>query len=393
MTGSKVNQARILEGTFRANPEYEMVLFDRLPEEQRTLLADLEKDPDFYGILRPRPGAALATKSVCRDTALLFATLAEPGPIPRYVVRQSGAEARRAVTELVMDGVLAIGTGETWVSGAAALALFGPAASNAPDPGRRLARMSWDAVQYAASLSATEAATLAGRLYNYNSLPLSPVRLASLTTSAELERAYPPKPNEWTALPPTPKSEGWSAWRSRRMANPRQQTGSLFKLYTSPMPEALPEAFQAVVAAAGDWGALQFKIGRRGHGLLRPDKLVAYFPSFSALERAAEQIRRATGGCPAQGVPFTATVGGEEDGLLSWGFDPPPDPAAPEWLRGESWRLKLANRLGSALAMFKTNPSTDVTAVDFAFARIRLEGVDTATWSPLGERQQQEVQR
>ena len=45
----------------------------------------VRKDPDFYGILRPRPGeaAALGVKSVDRETALLFLTLREPGPLPR----------------------------------------------------------------------------------------------------------------------------------------------------------------------------------------------------------------------------------------------------------------------------------------------------------------------
>lgn len=37
----------IVEAVFRANPHYELVLFDRLPTEQREVLSDLQKDPDF----------------------------------------------------------------------------------------------------------------------------------------------------------------------------------------------------------------------------------------------------------------------------------------------------------------------------------------------------------
>jgi hypothetical protein len=142
-----------------------------------------------------------------------------------------------------------------------------------------------------------------------------------------------------------------------------------------------------MVTSATDWGAIQFKAGRRGHDLLRPDKLVAYFDNRPALDGAAEEIGRHLDGCPAQGVPFTAEASeaGRADGLISWGFDPPPDPAAPEWLRRESWRLKLANRLGAALSQAKANPATGVSAVDFALERIRLEGVDTRTWSPIEE--------
>ena len=396
MTGSKLDQANILAGTFRANPDYEMVLFDRLPEEQQSLLAGLEKDPQFYGILRPRPGAAaLATKSVCRDTALLFATMAAgPGPLPRYVLREAGAGAGRTVAELVMDGVLAMQAGSDWLSGASALSMLGAAfpESLRPDARHRLARLSWDAIEYAAALSLTDAALLAARLYNYNSLPVSPARLWSLPTAADLERLHPPPSRHWAAIEPTPQSEGWSAWRTRRAASRQQQSGSLYKLYVSPMPEGLADAFRVMVTAAAEWGALQFKAGRSGHELLRPDKLVAYFPSLPSLEAAAAQIQDALRGCPAQGVPFTASIGGaaEVDGLVSWGFDPPPDPAAPEWLRRESWRLKLANRLGAALAHAKTNPADRVSAASFARERLRLDGIDTETWSPMTASQPQQ---
>jgi hypothetical protein len=38
---------------FRSNPRYELVLFDHLLPSQQELLADLKKQPDFYGVLRP----------------------------------------------------------------------------------------------------------------------------------------------------------------------------------------------------------------------------------------------------------------------------------------------------------------------------------------------------
>src|SRR5262249_12793704 len=75
----------ILDADFRGNPSYELVLFDRLPSDQREALKDLTNDPDFYGVLLPREGTGHAIKSVCRDTALLYLTLTEPGPLPSYV--------------------------------------------------------------------------------------------------------------------------------------------------------------------------------------------------------------------------------------------------------------------------------------------------------------------
>ena len=40
----------ILQAHFRANPDYELVLFDRLPDEYREQLAALKEDADFYGV-------------------------------------------------------------------------------------------------------------------------------------------------------------------------------------------------------------------------------------------------------------------------------------------------------------------------------------------------------
>src|SRR6186997_229020 len=114
----------ILRRDFRASPRYELVLFDRLSPGEREALAELRKDPSFYGVLRPgEASSGLGFKSVDRDTALLFLTLREPGPLPGYVAEMLGAAAPRIVARLVADGVLEIREGDGFVSGAAALAL------------------------------------------------------------------------------------------------------------------------------------------------------------------------------------------------------------------------------------------------------------------------------
>src|SRR5215207_7592756 len=100
----------VLQRGFRANPSFELVLFDRLEPGERETLAELRKDPDFYGILRPRSGqtAALGVKSVDRETALLFLTLREPGPLPSYMKTMLGDGALRTVARLVADGILEV---------------------------------------------------------------------------------------------------------------------------------------------------------------------------------------------------------------------------------------------------------------------------------------------
>ena len=48
---SDVLLKNITGACFRANPGYQLVLFDRLPPEQQEALRDLTRDPDFYGVL------------------------------------------------------------------------------------------------------------------------------------------------------------------------------------------------------------------------------------------------------------------------------------------------------------------------------------------------------
>jgi hypothetical protein len=111
----------ILQTRFRANPGYELVLFDRLPEAYRAQLASLQADSDFYGVLWPNaPGLTL--KAVDRETALLFFTLQQPGPIPAYVRARFGERCNQALAELVLDGVLEVAAASDgeFASGAAA---------------------------------------------------------------------------------------------------------------------------------------------------------------------------------------------------------------------------------------------------------------------------------
>src|SRR5215210_2770803 len=146
----------ILRRAFRANPAFERVLFDRLEPRERETLAELRKDPDFYGILRPREAStALGVKSVDRETALLFLTLREPGPLPSSMKTMLGDGALRVVARLVADAILEVEEtpGEPrFISGAPALALFalaGDRRSGQNGAGGRLSEISLAALRYA----------------------------------------------------------------------------------------------------------------------------------------------------------------------------------------------------------------------------------------------------
>jgi hypothetical protein len=122
------------------------------------------------------------------------------------------------------------------------------------------------------------------------------------------------------------------------------------------------------------------KVGSDYHGLLRPDKIVIYFHEFADLQESAQRLVDKLTGCPEHGVPFTAEIAGA--GLLSWGIDPATDQYSVPWLARESWRLRICNRLANALALAQASPAAGVSATNFALDRLRMEGIDTETWTP-----------
>lgn len=376
------------QSTFRANPAYELVLFDRLPAEQQQFLGKLRQDPDLYGVLRPVAGSGLVAKSVDQDTALLFLTLREPGRLPAYVRARFGADSGRAVAELVLDGILEIEAGGQFRSGAQALSLV-MGSSPAPGAGGQIAQLSRDALRYAQALAVPDASFLALRLYCYNGMPLTPRWQRQWPTPAAVEeylaidqrgRNRARLDRSWSRVPPSPASDGWMEWRARREGRGVRSGEATYKLYLSPACDSVREAFDALVGASAQLPALAFKVGKGAAGLLRPDKIVLYFDDRQALAEGAERLRAALGGCPAQGVPFTAESG--SDGLLSWGMDPPLGAQDPVGGEGGSWRLWLVQRLARWLVAGQTSPAAEVEPWQFALQRLRLEGVDPETWTP-----------
>ncbi|HEX3553829.1 MAG TPA: hypothetical protein VIA62_11440 [Thermoanaerobaculia bacterium] len=391
----KIREQEILGRDLRANPRYELVLLDRLEPELRRTLTNLEKDPDFYGVLRPGDGSGLGLKSVDRDTALLFLTLREPGALPAYVRRMAGESAPRVAAQLVADGILEIaqtaGGEGGFVSGAAAFGLLWE--EGAEGRGGRLAELSLAALRHGQALATSDPLRLSLCLYGFNRRPLTPAWKRLLADAAAVERHLgigPGGPHRrlleqgWSRL--SGASDAWLSWRRRGSdGGGLSATGATWKLYVSPVPEALAGGFGRIVDALTAARAPQFKIGTDAAGLLRPDKIVAYFESFERLAAAAEAVAGRLDGTPAQGVPFTSEIGG--GGLVSWGVDPPGDPRG-QWNGRESWRLWLTHRLAVALLggklAGKNAEGSGVEPWRFALERLRLEGVDTDSWTPSG---------
>lgn len=375
----------ILDRRFRANPAYELIPHDRLAAPDRTLLQGLADDPDQYGVLRPRNGGS--AKSVCKETALLFLTLGEAAKLPSYIVATHGADSNQAIAELVLDSVLEVEHSDGFVTGAEAHGVIYETLPGG-QVDTRLSQLSVAALKYAQALEIADARRLSARMYFFNRHPLTARRTRLLGTEAahrshlslrEGDALHKSLERGWKRVSLPPPNDGWLMWRC---SSDRAIEGwkSAFKLYISPSCEDMKDVFPAAVAAMSELGVQVFKVGSNLSGLLRPDKFVAYFDSKEALDEAALAVAQRISGCGAHGVPFTAEI--TPDGLLSWGMDPAAATPRLEWEESESWRLWLTNRLAVAILSAKREEDSAVEPWRFAVDRIRLEGVDPATWTP-----------
>lgn len=361
---------------FRAGSRFDLRRLDELPPEQRGAFRELESDADFYGLLVPRPPTMLSIKSVAADTASLLQRLAAPASL----------DADDDIIDLVLDGVLEVESDDEFVCGVDAFPVLFPDARGVRGNGA-IARLSTEALEHAFDLATSEPGALTSALYSYHRIPLTrfwlarwPDREAVLREIGAHGALQTLLERFWTVVP-AEHSPAWISWQSRSASARRKHdpAGVTWKLYVSPRPEHIADGFAALVRVLAEISGAQMKIGRDAAGLLRPDKLVSYFATKGDLERAASALQSELRGLPSHGVPFTAGI--DDDGLLSWGVDPPDSARALSWLGRESWRLWIATRLGQALAFAKTGRRQN-DAIDFAIERVRRHGVDVETWTP-----------
>jgi hypothetical protein len=156
--------ADLTGASLRANQEYELVLFDRLSSAEQQALEPLARDPECYGILRPRTDPRLTIKSISRETALLWFTLQTPGPLPRYVIQMLGGRCRQIVAQMVLDGIFGIETNAGTLYGPAARSLICPEDIHTGS-NTALGALSRRALEYAEALDLNDLAALSKRLY------------------------------------------------------------------------------------------------------------------------------------------------------------------------------------------------------------------------------------
>ena len=367
---------------FRSNPRYELVLLDRLSLDERSALSEIEDD-GLYGVLRAPNGTGLPPRGVSEETALLFLTLHEPGPLPAYVRRRLGVDIERTATRLVLDEVLEVHDEGGYVSGPSAAALLRQRSDG--DGNGALASLSIDALRYGQALGTLPVDLLALRLYLYGRRPVTAALRRRFPDAAAVAgylgvcprgAARPALDESWIEAVVPGEPPAWRLWRPRRRLPPREPNSVDYKLYVSTSLHAAPAAVRIVAETLADArGTTGFKIGRDLDGLCRPDKLVAYFARLEDLHEAAALLGPRVAECPPHGVPFTAPI--DPEGLLSWGIDPPRrrnrSPGS------SSWRLWVVTRLAEYLAAAR---GATAEGWQFALERLRLDGVDTSTWVP-----------
>jgi len=241
-----------------------------------------------------------------------------------------------------------------------------------------------DAILYGQEMARCGGVNLASRLYRYNTAPVSPSLLAALPNAQALEDHLgisgkdclrPLLIEHWTQTTRWWKMEPWSGWVLRDDA---ARTGPpVYKLYISPTWQYLGQAMRLCLPILKDKNACAFKWGRGLTGVLRPDKFVIYFRDADSLHSAAASLLTKLGHLPAQGVPFTAEIGGA--GLISWAKDP--CASGDEAQSRISWRQLVCKCLADSLTAASSDTGNDRQPCEAALEHLREQGVDPISWT------------
>jgi hypothetical protein len=373
------------DSIFRANPDYKLVLVDRLSAHDRNQLQEADCSEDLYGALVPLGGSAQGWRSVSCETALLFMALTEAGPLPRYALRRLGHDLQHTINRLLVDGVLQILLNDQFTCGPHLAELFGSQHPRS-DRGRNF-DLAVSALRYGQELTGLSEVELGRRLYFYGRKPVSPQLHGRIANTAALARflgidddstLVRSLRHRWTNVSISQGArEYWWQWLSTSEPPRGTAQRANYKLYVSPVVNDMREALAAIIGTLPhSQGVTGFKVGVGLWGISRPDKILVYFTQLDDLYRFTDLLRTRLSGCAAHGVPFSAAV--SQDGLLSWGADPPRGATAGE--RATSWRMWVSSRLAEYLISARTAAPNKLEPWQYALERLRLAGIDTDTW-------------
>jgi hypothetical protein len=266
----------------------------------------------------------LSIKAVSFRLAALFASASQPSAVRKLLTDLEPEQRTEIIASLVFEGVLSIAAGGKFVDQCAAYAQLVENESDI-ERGSRLAALAIDAIKHAYHFHISSADRLSERLYLYHRIPVTRCWKAlwpddqavlehiGMIPGGSHHMRLQPHFSRSSALGPGAQ---WLFWRRRERRYNGLSRASRHKLYFSPQPRylcaALSELFKLLPAS----GATCFKIGPNAHGLLRPDKVIVYFSTFSDLRMFADDLMPRLAGIDAHGVPFSSQI--DSYGLLSW---------------------------------------------------------------------------
>jgi hypothetical protein len=378
----------LLHSTFRSNPAFELIEQGNLNQQELHTLADLSKDPEIFGIFRWKYTEAGSVKLAYKEVALLFYFLQNTGELPQYFKSGYDDEVNLTMAKLVLEGIFEIKVEQRFYSGFAAQNFLYEFQERDLDRKHPLLEMSSGAIQYAIQLNEVDTASLANKLYAYNTVPLFFMPANALNTFKEVEEFLRIGKNgpldrellkNWNKHEPDQKYN-WISWSRKQNRRHDARLKSTYKIYISPVLEELPDVFEKAVRVLSGSDAFSFKIGMNREGLLRPDKFVVYFTELDHLIAAADRLGPILKEHKAQGVPFTASL--DDSGMLSWGTDNATDELMKN-REGGSWRAIVTEKLAASISLSKTEKLSPEESVDFVLKKMMLEGVDPTTWTAV----------
>jgi hypothetical protein len=373
-------------------PSYRLIEWNRLSISEIEMLSGLYDEAEVYGIFRPVDKSSnLTLKVAYKEVALLYLHLEHVNVLPRYLYLSDEQKINATIVQLVLDSILEIEYNGNFVSGSAAIkAIFKETLFETTIAPNHLSQLSMEAIQYGLLLRNLDMRSLSYRLYTFNTTPWDAYAKSKFYAGSSVkEFLFSSANNEINNLlnqywEPDDLFEEkyWLSWlkiaadKNYSIA-PNKPT---FKLYISPAIYDLPNVFNLVIPVLSASQTLSFKIGNTIHGLLRPDKMIAYFESMKALMQTATSLKKKLTGYAPQGVAFTAQI--DETGILSWGVDPALTDVL-STIEAGSWRLKVTDQLALVIMQAQADQLSLPESIHFIKAKLLSVGINTEDWTSV----------
>jgi len=371
-----------LNAEFRTVPGLKLIPYNRLESGWNSNFADEILFKDGFGVAMISSNEVQAVE-IDEVSALLLFVMQQSGVLPDFVIEEGDHRAQLRVFDLIHAGVLELKLNGKHYTKNSALQLLRdkdrvPPNSNLRENGScnrlKLCQLSLNAVTSAIDSNESDVQVIQGILYRSNTIPISR-KLKIQFEDGAYEFSNLISKHFWTEA----SSDGWFHYYPSHRGS--REFDYQAKMYVSPSPADFTKTLRIVADVFSEHDGVSFKIGSGIAGLVRPDKIVAYFTDKDTLievvQKAIPKLQHIT----AQGVPFTAQC--TSDGLLSWGVDPHCNNEQGETER-KSWRQWVVEKIAESLASMDhtyRNLSTS-EIINIILDRLELEGVDLNSFGP-----------